>query len=347
MSSQRGVAPRWLAFAIAGAGLVSAPDALALDKQGSAHGGSAEEDPSGFGFSGTTSLGVSLFNPTYAARPDNTGHALFRYAAHADVDLIGSRLSIPLDVNMFTDRDRSGAGKLVPTELDFIGGVTTTWRAGPGAIEFGVRAETDRNVDRGSYSQTYMDARARYLLSLGDRLPELAHALDGNVTTNATLGVFAVNPTYAARPDNSGIALMRYGLHGEVSFLHSHAAVGLDGTTFTDRKHNPFTPSELDVTPEIVGRFDPFDVHLAYERDMPIVEPRALSASLSPHTQHFIYLIASWSFELSPDDKSEAAPPEAKPAPPRAPETRVTPETPRELPQQDEPGTPGAGDEEP
>ena len=26
-------------------------------------------------------LGSALYNPTYAARPDNSGHALFRYAA--------------------------------------------------------------------------------------------------------------------------------------------------------------------------------------------------------------------------------------------------------------------------
>ena len=46
-----------------------------------------------------------LYNPTYAARPDNTGLALMRYAGHRDVDLIGSRLSIPIDINTFTDRE--------------------------------------------------------------------------------------------------------------------------------------------------------------------------------------------------------------------------------------------------
>ena len=61
---------------------------------------------------------MSLYNPTYAARPDNTGLALFRYAAHFDFDLIGRRLSIPLDLNMFTDRlaVSPGAGAGFPQE---------------------------------------------------------------------------------------------------------------------------------------------------------------------------------------------------------------------------------------
>ena len=124
----------------AAAVLAAARSARALDKQGSAHGGGIEGPTEGFDLSGSASLGVSLYNPTYAARPDNTGLALFRYAGHADVDLIGRRLSIPIDINMFTDRLAHGfARKFVPSELDVIAGVTTTWRLGPGALEAGAR----------------------------------------------------------------------------------------------------------------------------------------------------------------------------------------------------------------
>ena len=126
------------------AALLAAAPARALDKQGSAHGGEIEGATSGFAFGGNASLGVSVYNPTYAARPDNTGLALFRYAAHFDLDLIGRRLSIPLDINMFTDRLAVGAWrKLVPSELDVITGVTSTWRLGPGALEGGARIELD------------------------------------------------------------------------------------------------------------------------------------------------------------------------------------------------------------
>src|SRR3954465_15518304 len=110
----------------AAAVLAAARSARALDKQGSAHGGGLEGPTAGFDVSGSASLGVSLYNPTYAARPDNTGLTLFRYAGHVDVDLIGRRLSIPIDVNMFTDRLAHGfARKFVPSELDVIAGVTT------------------------------------------------------------------------------------------------------------------------------------------------------------------------------------------------------------------------------
>src|SRR3954453_4549511 len=82
-----------------------ASNASALDKQGSAHGGAvAEGEERQFDVSGSLRLGVSIYNPTYAARPDNTGLALFRYAAHADIDILGRKLSIPIDVNVFTDR---------------------------------------------------------------------------------------------------------------------------------------------------------------------------------------------------------------------------------------------------
>jgi hypothetical protein len=282
------------------AALLPSRPARALDKQGSAHGGDIEGASSGFGFGGSASFGISIVNPTYAARPDNTGLALFRYAAHFDLDLIGRRLSIPLDINMFSDRTAIGTlRKAVPSELDLIAGVTTTWRAGPGALELGTRIEHDRPLDRGGYpppppdvreTQTYADVRARYLYSLAALYPELAPALrGGDVNGWLTLGWFAVNRTYFARPDNTGLALFRYAIHSEVSFWKGRLAVGLDAIFFTDKlAPNVFRPSELDLTPEIVARFDRYEVHLAYERDMPIDRGGLI--------QQFVYLLASVGF---------------------------------------------------
>ena len=273
---------------------VAAP-AQALDKQGSAHGGEVGGAESGFGVSGSAGIGVSIYNPTYAARPDNTGLALMRYFAHWDIDLIGQKLSIPLDVNMFTDRQRGGALLFAPTELDFIEGLTSTWPLGPGAIEFGLRGEIDAPLDRGSYSQRYVDFRTRYLYSVAEMSPNVGRSLGGgDISGWATVGVFAVNPTYAARPDNSGNALFRYALHVETSFLEEHAAIGLDATMFTDRDTSALRPSELDFTPELIGRFEPFEFHVAYERDMPI---DGLGAQPG-YTQHFVYALAVWGFDL-------------------------------------------------
>jgi hypothetical protein len=268
-------------------------DASALDKQGSAHGGEVGGEDEGFNVSGALTLGASLINPTYAARPDNTGLALFRYAGHADIDLIGRKLSLPIDLNMFTDRTRHGAAVFGPTEFDVITGVTTTQAIVTGGdLELGARIEHDRPVDRGGFTQTYADVRARYLYSLAKIWPSLGRDLiDGDISGYFTLGWFGVNPTYAARPDNTGLALFRYVGHTELSIWHDHMSVGLDGTFFTDRRSdNPVRPSELDLTYEIIGRIDPFELHLAYERDMPVDTQTLI--------QDFVYALFVYDFDL-------------------------------------------------
>ncbi len=280
---------------------LAASHAHALDKQASAHGGDVDGAETGFNVSGAASLGVSLYNPSYAARPDNSGIALLRYALHADVDLIGRRLSIPLDVNLFTDRIASGARSMVPSELDMIVGLTSTWDTGPGAIEFGVRYEVDAPLDQGGYARTpsaappkqkYIDARARYLYSLAQLWPKLGKSLiEGDISGWLTLGCFALNPTYFARPDNTGRALFRYGFHTELSVLHDHLSFGVDTTFFTDRTaSNVVQPTELDLTPEVIIRFPPVEFHVAYERDMPL--------DRGGYTQEFVYLLGSWTFDL-------------------------------------------------
>lgn len=237
--------------------------------------------------SGNLLFGAAIYNPTYAARPDNTGHALLRLAGHLDVDLIGSRLSIPIDVNFFSDRDRPGAAKLAPSEFDIIAGVTSTWPVARGALEFGLRGEGDFPVDQGTKTQSYMDARARYTLSFGEYFPSLRDGLaGGDIGAAATLGWFVINPSYAARPDNTGRALFRYGLHTSISYT-PRFFFGFDATFFTDRHENPVVPSELDITLELGATLiDTLALHVAYERDMPIDRGGV--------TQHFVLLYLTW-----------------------------------------------------
>jgi hypothetical protein len=251
--------------------------ASAIDKQGSAHGGKiGGPESGGFAWSGSLLAGISVYNPSYAARPDNSGLALMRYAAHADLDLMGRRLSVPLDVNTFTDRERSGLGKLAISELDLIIGLTSTFAVGPGALELGARVEQDRGVDRPVPTQTYVDARGRYLLAFGD------------LRLATTLGWFVINRSYYARPDNTGKALFRYGLHPELA-ITEHVAAGVDATMFTDREAaSPVRPSELDLAPELIVRQGAFEAHLAYERDMCIDRAGLM--------QHFVYVLLAWGF---------------------------------------------------
>jgi hypothetical protein len=264
--------------------------AQGLEKQGQAHAGQAGEATGDeFNASGAVTLGTSIYNPSYAARPDNTGLALFRYAGHADFDLIGQKLSLPLDINMFTDSQRQGLQVFLPTELDFIVGVTSTWPLGPGAIEVGSRYEHDMPVDQGGFTQSYIDVRARYIYSLASQWQALANKKT-DVLGWATLGVFAWNPTYAARPDNTGLALFRYGLHTELSLFDDLLSFGIDAVMFTNRQSNPFRPSELDLTPEIILHKAPFELHIAYERDMPLFD--------GDFTQSYVYALAVWSWDL-------------------------------------------------
>jgi hypothetical protein len=113
----------------------------------------------------------------------------------------------------------------------------------------------------------------------------------GDISGSATLGWFAYNPSYAARPDNSGLALFRYAAHWQVSAFDGHLAFGLDGAMFTDRQSNPVRPSELDFTPEIVGRQGPFELHVALEHDQPIDRFHTLS-------QTFAYALFGYNFDL-------------------------------------------------
>ncbi|MET0386104.1 MAG: hypothetical protein ABW321_09115 [Polyangiales bacterium] len=279
------------------AALAAGRTAHGLDKQGSAHGGDVSGEERGFAISGSLLFGSAVYNPTYAARPDNTGHALLRLAPHADIDLIGSRLSIPIDVNLFSDRDRSGLGKLAPTELDLISGITSTWPLGPSALELGARVEGDFPIDRGSYNQVYGDVRGRWLFSLAAFEPAVAHALaGGDITGAVTLGWFAVNPSYAARPDNTGSALLRYAFHINTQ-VTQHVFFGLDAVLFTDRREHALVPSELDFTAELGGSFGDFTLHLAYERDMPV--------DRGGFVQHFLLLFATWDFSVLENTASQ------------------------------------------
>jgi hypothetical protein len=274
--------------------------ASALDKQGSAHHGSVGgDDAKAMNVSGSVALGVAVVNPTYAARPDNTGLALMRYAGHVDVDLIGRLLSIPLDVNVFSDRERSGVGRKVsPSEIDLIGGVTTTNTLTTGSdLEIGARVEHDRAIDvvQHPYTQTYADVRARLLYSLAKIFPSLGRDLArGDISGWGTLGWFAINPTYAARPDNTGLALFRYAGHSELAVWDDHVAIGLDLTFFSDRDAaNVLRPSEIDATYEMILRVAQSELHVAYERDMPLDRGGLV--------QSFVYLLFVQSFDFRRD----------------------------------------------
>jgi hypothetical protein len=248
---------------------------LALDKYGVPHGGElGDNDNRDFNISGDCLIGASIFNSTYGARPDNTGLALFRYACHTDIDILGKSLSLPLDANVFTDKLRHGAGVFAPSELDLIGGITTTqliFHKG-NELEMGIHLEQDRPIDRPGFSQFDSDLRIRYIFSLSKMFPKLKNELvGGDIRGYAALGYDWFNPSNPARPDNTGSELFMYDGKVDFSVWHDHVGIGLHTTFYTDRRLNDIVkPTELDITYEFVVKMQPFEVHLAYERDMPL-----------------------------------------------------------------------------
>jgi hypothetical protein len=128
------------------------------------------------------------------------------------------------------------------------------------------------------------------LIALTDAHPALKRFFEGNVVnTSFTLGYFAYNPSYAARPDNTGRALLRYAGHLDMFIPETYLGVYVDTTFFTDRHaDSKARPSELDLTVGIAARFAPFEVSVAFERDMPLDEGDLV--------QQMLFLYASWSF---------------------------------------------------
>ena len=101
--------------------------------------------------------GWLFHNSNYFARPDNTGRALFRYVAHADLDLYKNRVVLYGDMNFFTDRE---AGNMLnPTELDWIVGLAVRVRED---TELSVYREQDQPFDKPGLVQKYVAVQLRY-----------------------------------------------------------------------------------------------------------------------------------------------------------------------------------------
>ncbi len=100
--------------------------------------------------------GWLFHNSNYFARPDNTGRALFRYVAHADLDLYKNKVVLYGDVNFFTDRDGSNQAK--PTEMDWIVGLALRWHD----TELAVYHEQDQPLDKPGLVQKYLAVQLRF-----------------------------------------------------------------------------------------------------------------------------------------------------------------------------------------
>jgi hypothetical protein len=107
--------------------------------------------------------GWLFHNSNYFARPDNTGRALFRYVAHADLDLYQNKVVLYGDMNFFTDREKGN--KVSPTELDWIVGLAFRWQD----MELSVYREQDQPLDRPGLVQQYWAVQVRVAFDVAKR----------------------------------------------------------------------------------------------------------------------------------------------------------------------------------
>ncbi len=269
--------------------LLLSANTLALNKQGESR---RPDSRSPQNLTGYVFLGPFLYNPTYAARPNNSGLALLRLGSHLDLDLYDRWLTLSYDANLFVDRDTVGF-----SEWDHVLGILTYLPLPHGlGLGLGIHFEHDGPLDdRGrNYSQSYVDGMAR-LGYQGERL-----------SLSLAIGGFLYNPSYSARPDNTGLALLRYVARGEIRAA-PWLALRCEANTFSDRQEaggRTLLPSELDAVAEFALILGAFELRLIAEADLPLTDPTAAEAAFAQprvgFTQYYVSALVQWNFELRP-----------------------------------------------
>jgi hypothetical protein len=209
--------------------------------------------------------GAFISNPSFAARPDNTGRVGMRYMLHAETDLYKKYLTFYSDQNFFSDRDN---GWIELSEWDQTYGITGTvghwfWRT---------QYERDAPLDRSGLKQIYADALLNYRMRTLDDWAWWRRTFPRNsLTMYVGAGWLFHNQNYFARPDNTGRALFRYVGHFDLDLYQQKVVFFGDFNMFTDREaSNVATPTELDWILGIAVRWRDYEVSVYREQDRPL-----------------------------------------------------------------------------
>ena len=255
--------------------LASPPLSLALEKYGrplpsmEQPGDTAAREAEETLFGGYVLSSAFVSNPTFAARPDNTGLVGLRHMLHMETDLYKQYLTFYTDQNFFSDRTKGW------TELSEWDGTY----AFTGLIDrwnWRIQYERDAPLDKNGIIQTYADAlltsrfQAIHDLSWWQRTFPHQH-----VTAYAGAGWLFHNSHYFARPDNTGRALFRYVAHADLDFYKNRVVLYGDVNFFTDREAgNTLNPSELDWIIGLAFRFrEDMELSVYREQDQPLGKP--------------------------------------------------------------------------
>ncbi len=223
-------------------------------------------------FGGYFLTSAFVHNPSFAARPDNTGLAGLRHMLHLETDLYKQYLTFYTDQNFFSDRTN---GWIELSEWDMTYAFTGLidrwgWR---------IQYERDAPLDRSGIKQIYADVLATGRFQASEDLSWWRrHFPNQNLNAYAGFGWLFHNRDYYARPNNTGRALFRYVAHFDADLYKNGVVFFGDFNLFTDRElDNKLKPTELDWIVSLAFRFkDDYEVSVYREQDRALDSPGTL-----------------------------------------------------------------------
>jgi hypothetical protein len=215
--------------------------------------------------SGYLLTGAFISNPSFAARPDNTGRVGLRHMLHAETDLYKKVLTFYTDQNFFSDRDN---GWIELSEWDqtyALTGMVDHW-------SWRLQYERDAPLDKSGLKQIYADTLVTYRINSHEDWSWWSKTFPKNsFTAYAGAGWLFHNRDYFARPDNTGRALFRYVAHFDLDLYKQQFVLFGDVNMFTDREaSNVASPTELDWILGIAMRWRDFEFSVYREQDRPL-----------------------------------------------------------------------------
>jgi hypothetical protein len=206
-------------------------------------------------------------NPTFAARPDNSGLVGLRHMVHLETDLYKQYLTFYTDQNVLSDRTNGGI-KL--SEWDMTYALTGLL----GHVGWRVQYERDAPLDRSGLKQIYGDALITYRFQAQEWSWWQRLLPAQNITGYAGPGWLFHNVSYFARPDNTGRALFRYVAHADLDLYRNWAVLFVDANLFTDRENrSKVKPTELDLIVGLALRWKDYEISIYQEADQPLDRP--------------------------------------------------------------------------
>lgn len=216
-------------------------------------------------FGGYLLTGAFVKNPTFAARPDNTGLVGMRHMLHLETDLYKQYLTFYTDQNFFSDRTN---GWITLSEWD----ATFAFTGVIDRFNWRLQYERDAPLDRRGLKQAYADALVTARFQATQDFTWWRRTFPNqNLTAYAGAGWLFHNSQYFARPNNTGRALFRYVAHADLDLYKNKVVLYADTNLFTDREaSNTLNPTELDWIVGIAMRWKDTELSFYREEDRPL-----------------------------------------------------------------------------